>query len=606
MLVLYIFKKTSISVLASITLIFIFNTCSEISTVPELNQSFTNERGCFTGLKCPDLIVSITEVNDTAFTTTEGISFTTSTELSFIVTVKNLGNAESLPSTLNFYTSKSPDLPPNDAVITSHQLHAISERSSSFLYIPTELPTSPAQSGSERASETYYYIACTDHFLNETNTANNCSIPYPITAYSGTATNPSPALEIPDLSVIVAIEDEFFNTIAQDYALTLNYVILNNSTTVSPASYVDFYQSDDNILDTALDPKIKTSLIMPTGFNYTTDLDELDSLILGSVVIVPKESGTYYYFACIKDEIWEQNYTNNCSSQTPLYRAYMDVVDPSNHDLNIADFKLTNNEPITANTVFTFKTTVKNTGTSLSPETRLIYFSLTSEENNMLPNQNLYEVFTGKEPLYIAQKVERLSGNSTSGGIESPLIQATDMDPPLMDQEEGYRYFYVCVVPYPNIGNDNSIDNCAVKQVTIVGPSATNSPDLSIALSDDTERSLAPADMTAGLLDYTVTIDPTTSMDITLRYYYAKTTHLPDNRQDENGNTLPRFNPRKVFDVTNHFEMGYTSGNTISNPTFTRPEPGEYYFFACVDIIENESNIENNCSKELKVTVNSP
>ena len=249
-----------------------------------------------------DLMIEGTpEVNDTTFTAGDTFEITTH--------VWNKGNAVSETTTLHYYLSTDATILPEDTLLSSDSINALSGKGAHPSRRRAELSatlTAPDTPG------TYYLGVCIDAV--DADTSNNCSqaieitvaapAPEPVVApVPGESGNPEPVeIQGPDLVFSMTRVDA--STIKVFAGVRFHITLTNQGTEMAAATTIRYYRSEDATIS-AEDTELRAVPIgqLGGGRSQTTW-----ALLPGSTSV-----GTYYYGACVDGVESEFDTTNNCS-----------------------------------------------------------------------------------------------------------------------------------------------------------------------------------------------------------------------------------------------------------------------------------------------------
>ena len=201
----------------------------------------------------PELVVESPTVSNNA--PVIGTNFDLST------TVTNLGDRESVPTTLRYYRSTDPVITTQDVPVGTMAIEPLAEVGSRSETVPLTAPPDPG---------TYYYGACVDAVAGESKTTNNCSPAVEVTVLR-TARQQSgqPNLEVGTPTV----DDAGPDTSAP---FTLSATVSNTGDGEAPATTLRFYRSTDATITTS-DTEVGTDavgVLAATGHPRTIDLAE--------------------------------------------------------------------------------------------------------------------------------------------------------------------------------------------------------------------------------------------------------------------------------------------------------------------------------------------
>lgn len=197
--------------------------------------------------------------------------------------------------------------------------------------------------------------------------------------------------------------------------------VKNQGDASSSGTTLTYYRSNDPILNTSSDTSVGTdgvaSLIANASGSENINL------------VAPSEPGEYYYYACVSAVNNEADTSNNCSTGVIVNVA-------STVDL-VVESPSVNDNILDSSQVFTFSTSVKNTGNSSSNPSTLIYYRSTNAT---------------------------ITTSDTSVGSDSVTSLAANASAPetinLTAPSSPGNYFYGACVNAVN-GESNSNNNCS-------------------------------------------------------------------------------------------------------------------------------------------------
>ena len=172
----------------------------------------------------------------------------------------------------------------------------------------------------------------------------------------------SPELVLRSMSVSDDAPSSFFYSSGIDVttgdAFRARTTALNRGTSVSTATTLRFYRSDDRTISTG-DTQVDTASVEA--------LSAAGSIRQQIGLTVPSTAATYYYGACIDAVAGESDTANNCSSGVRVT-----VKEPA-PDLVVESESVSDTTPDSEGS-FTFSATVRNRGTGASTATTLRYY----------------------------------------------------------------------------------------------------------------------------------------------------------------------------------------------------------------------------------------
>ena len=231
----------------------------------------------------PDLVVDAPSVSDSTLTT--GQSFT------LRATVRNQGTGSSASTTLRYYRSSNSTISTSDTQVGTDSVSGLSASGTSADSISLSAPSSAG---------TYYYGACVESAIGESDTNNNCSnaVRVTVSSSSGGGSGGSPDLVVDAPSV----SD---NTLTTGQSFTLSATVRNQGNGQSAATTLRYYRSSNSTISTS-DTQVGTDSVSGLSASGTS----AESISLSA----PSSAGTYYYGACVASVSGENNTGNNCSS----------------------------------------------------------------------------------------------------------------------------------------------------------------------------------------------------------------------------------------------------------------------------------------------------
>ena len=268
-----------------------------------------------------------------------GASFTLS------ATVRNRGTARSGFTYLRFYRS-------TDATITVADTEEsgtiqVTRLAASGSVTKWKVVSAPASGG------TYYYGACVDAALGETETGNNCSPAVTVTVRAPPPGNPD--LRI-DSTQIYTVGSR--GTLYVNYGIELSAAVQNAGGGSSSVATLRFYVSTSQAVPASDRTEVGTVAIPQiVGSREFVAYRDLNA---------PATAGTWYYRACVDAVADESDTTNNCGEVVEL-RVHADAPDFS----VLAE---TSDGTVSAGGTFSIEVRVWNRGTIASGTTTLRYY----------------------------------------------------------------------------------------------------------------------------------------------------------------------------------------------------------------------------------------
>ena len=298
--------------------------------VESVSGETDTNNNCSTGVQvtvgAPDLVVESPSVDNTAPTTGQSLTLS--------ATVRNQGTATATATTLRYYRSSDATISKDDTEVGTDD--AISGLAASATSAQSSSVTAPS------IADTYYYGACVDAIINESDTNNNCS------------TGVQVKVGAPDLVVESPSVDNTTPTTGQSF--TLSATVRNQGTAAATATTLRYYRSSDATIskdDTAV------------GTDDVGGLSASGTSAESVSLTAPSSVGTYYYGACVESVSGETNTNNNCSTGVQVTVRAPDLV--------VESPSVDNTAPTTGQS-FTLSATVRNQGTAAATATTLRYY----------------------------------------------------------------------------------------------------------------------------------------------------------------------------------------------------------------------------------------
>ena len=576
----------------------------------------------------PDLVVDTLTVSDSS--PTAGASFTLSAR------VHNQGSGQSASTTLRYYRSTDSTITTGDTSVDTDSIPKISPSWSSPQSISMTVPSTPG---------TYYYGACVDTVTGESDTANNCSVAVTVVVNAAPAPAPDLVIDTPTVSDSSPTAGAFF---------TLNATVRNRGNgpsattalyywraTVTESSIGGFSEVGTDTVDTlaasgasnvsisltapatpgmydfsvSVNPvpeesntnnnhsdviRITVQSAMkpgaPTGLTATADgPTEIDL----SWTAPSDDGGTditgYRIEVSTNGSSWSDLVANTNSTATSYSHTGLTAWSTRHYRLSAINSAGTGTASNTANA-----TTGAAPGPDLVVDTPTVadihpiagtYFALyaTARNQGNAASGPATLLFYRSTDSTITTSDERIGAGSTISGL-SPTETDYLSDRSRAPSTPGTYYYGACVVSSKN--ESNTANNCspAVK-VVVVGQ-----PDLVVEtpwISHSSATAASIMDLHAVVRNQgtgPVQGFPASTFDVFLST--DSTIDLGDTRA--NGFLWRHMN----------ISSGSEEGLTVS---FRVPSTaGEYYYYACVEVVRGESDTTNNCSAAVKVTVRPP
>ena len=452
------------------------------------------------------------------------------------VTVRNTGTQAAGATTVRIYQSADTTISTSDTEVGQGDIAALAASVSTTAAV---LLTAPATGG------TFYYGACIDAVVGETDNTNNCSASVQVTVGSAAALQGRPDL----LVVSPSVSD---GSPAAGARFTLSASVANGGGGSSAATTLRFYRSADAAVS-ASDTAVGTAEVAAlSGSGSTTASVQLTA---------PTTPGTFYFGACVAAVADEADDTNNCSTSVRIT-----VQEP---DLVVGLPTVSNDGPVVG-AAFVLTATVSNNGTGPAAATTLRYYR--SDDDT---------ISTSDTELGSAA-VAALAGSGSSS-------QSVDLTAPATP---GTFYYGACVDPVAD--ESDTANNCSSAVAVMVQQTVTvakGDPDLTVpdAFVNDGE----PAAGARFRLSATARNDGEGEAETTMLRFFRSTDATITPADTEVG--------------TDGIAVLAAAGSAGQSVDLTAPStPGTYYYGACVDAVSGETNTTNNCSTAVTVTVPQP
>ena len=470
----------------------------------------------------PDLVVEAPSVDDDA--PVAGGSFVLST------TVRNRGGADTEATILRYHRSTNAHISASDTQVATDRVGALSASGSGDESVTLTAP--PAG--------TYYYGACVDAVPGESDTANNCS--------SSVAVRVTVPVARPDLAVVSPSVSDVRPGAGGTFTFSATVRNVGDSTAASTTLR---YHRSANATITTTDTQV--------GADAVDELAASGSSAESIALTAPPTSGTYYYGACVDAVEGESDTTDNCSSP-----ARVDVAEPTAPDLKVGTPTVDDASPETGGS-FTLSATVTNAGDGAASATTLRY------------HRSANATITTTDTQVGADAVDELAASGSSA--ESIALTA----PPT----SGTYYYGACVDAVE--GESDTTDNCSSPaRVDVAEPTA---PDLKVGTP--TVDDASPETGGSFTLSATVTnAGDGAASATTLRYHRSA------------GPTITTADTQVGTDAVDGLAASGSSAESIA--LTAPPTSGTYYYGACVDAVEGESDTTDNCSSPARVDVAEP
>ena len=386
-------------------------------------------------------------------------------------------------------------------------------------------------------SGVYYYVACVESVNTEIYTDNNCSAPVAMTISS----------VVPDVGVTIAADSTtVLASIAQDKHITLYSSVRNSGLLPSESTELIYYFSEDATLDISEDEKLHAVSIDTLGVEESVDATEVSAS-------VPRDTGIYYYFACVEPVLYETDTSDNCSIALPV-----SVTLEPFPDLRVQKPIITaESMHIQGGKDITIQATVENSGSAATPEsTTLTYYQ---SSNAVIGDKDDQEI--GTDIIEILDS----SGNSVHIlTLESPSVA-------------GVYYYGACAAPLPDV-EASTTNNCSRAAPLVLSP-----PNLRVSRHASSEMSVAQGDQFTMEIQVQ-NIGNIIARDGTLHYFQSSDTRISSIHDTE------------VSTIS--IDPLAAGESRVYRVDITAPRiGGTYYYGACA------TGIQANCSAPLTIVI---
>ena len=465
---------------------------------------------------------------------------TVGTGFTLSVTVRNDGDGASGVTTLRYYRSTDAAITTSDVAVGTDAVTGLTPSGSASESVEVTAQSTPG---------TYYYGACVDAVEGESDTTNNCSSSVEVNVPESQEESQG----TPDLVVVSPSVSNSAPTPGTKF--TLSATVRNDGDGASEATTLRYYRSTDTTITTS-DTEIDTNVLTGIGVSGSSS---------GSVEVTAQSTpGTYYYGACVDAVTDESDDTNNCSSSVEI-----NVPEPQEESQGYPDLTI---QAVSAATSpdgtypggsFTLSATVRNNGDGASEATTLRYYQ--STDTTITTSDT--EVDT-----------DSVAGLGDLGSTSESVELTAPSDP-------GAYYYGACVDVVTDESDDTN--NCS-SSVQINVLASQNPPNL--VVESPSVNNNSPDTGATFTLSATVRNNGSGDSEATtLRYYRSTDATITTSDTEEDTDAVAK--------------LGASESTSESVNLTAPPDPGTYYYGACVDAVEDESDTTNNCSSSVQVDV---
>ena len=489
----------------------------------------------------PDLEVGAPSVDDSSPAT--GASFTLS------ATVSNTGAGESTATTLRYYRSTDATISASDTEVGTDAVEALAASGTSAESIAL---TAPSTAGA------YYYGACVDAVIGESDTTNNCS-----TAVQVDVKEPPSDLEVgaPTVSDSSPVEGGSF---------TLSATVSNTGAGESAATTLRYYRSADAAIS-ASDTELGTDAVEALAASGTS-AESVD-------LTAPSTAGAYYYGACVDTVTGESDTTNNCSTSVQVT-----VVEQQSQrypDLTVGSTSLSASDR--SDQVRRFELIVTGLYRAIPGETFNVSSTATNagDGESAATTMRFYRssdiTITPADTLVGTAAVEALGASESARKTLSTTAPST----------LGRYYYGACVDAVTD--ESDTTNNCSAS-VTLDVVSA-DAPDLVVQppTASSTFQSAGATFTLSAYVRNLARVREATSEATTLRWHSSTDANIETSDTEVGTDAVPALGPLR---------------RSLESVELTAPSTlGMYFYGACVDPVARESPTDNNCSHSVSIIV---
>ena len=341
------------------------------------------------------------------------------------------------------------------------------------------------------------------------------------------------------------------NSPPAEASFTLSVTLRNNGVEASAPTTLRYYRSTDATITTS-DTLVAT--------NAMSGLAPAASSSRSVQLNAPSTAGTYYYGACVDAGTDESDTTNNCSASVQVEVSEL----PTSPDLSVGSPSVSDSSLGTSG-VFTLSVAASNQGGGEATATTLRYY------------RSMDATITTSDTTVGTDTVDALSPSGTSARSISLTAPST----------AGTYYYGACVDTVSD--ESDTTNNCSASvRVDVEAPTY---PDLSVGSPSVSDSSLE----TSGAFTLLVAVSNQGDGEATattLRYYRS---------------TDATITTSDTLVATNAMSGLAPAASSSRSVQLNAPSTaGMYYYGACVDAVDDESDTSNNCSASVQVDVEAP
>ena len=369
-----------------------------------------------------------------------------------------------------------------------------------------------------------------DTATNESDTTNNCSAAVRVTVVAP----PDLVVDAPTVSDSSPLTGASF---------TLGARVRNQGGAAAPGTTLVYYRSSDAAISVS-DTSVGTDAVGGLGAGASS----AESIS----VTAPASVGTYYYGACVSTATDESDTANNCSAAVAVT-----VVAPP--DLVVDAPTVSDSNP-TAESSFTVRATVHNSGGSAAGSSTLVYYRSSDA---------------------VISVSDTSVGTDAVGGLGAGASSAESISV-TAPASVGTYYYGACVSTVTD--ESDTANNCSAAVAVTVG--AAPAPDLVVGAP--TVSSSSPLTGASFTLGATVRNQGSAAAAASTLVYYRSSDAVISASDTSVGT-----------DAVGGLGAGASSAESIS--VRAPASVGTYYYGACVSTVTDESDTANNCSAAVRV-----
>lgn len=472
----------------------------------------------------------------------------------FRVGVVNRGDGDSPATSLRYYRSRDRRITPEDTPLGTDEVPGL--RAS---FPPSEFPDQVHPDSEERLETEltaptdrgfHYYGACITRVSREADPSDDCSFGVRVQV-SGT----------PDLDVYpVAVSD---NRLLRGQSFTFMATVVNLGSGGSAPTSLRYYRSTDSTISSA-DLQVGVDQVPQLDVIRATPRNPSAQSVQDIELTAPNELGAYYYGACVDPPPQESLTRNNCSRGLRVRVA-------SGPDLVVENLRVV----------------------GLSADGGRVFLGQSFRLRASVVNEGDGDFGSSTLQFYRSTDVEVTSADTPVGNpIEvTPTASAgreISLDATL---PTGVRYYGACVAAVPDEVDDGN--NCTMTGVRV---ELVLGPNLVVEAARVDDDSLAPG-QTFIFQASVVNEGDSGTARTTLRYFRSADDRISVRDAPVGTDPVPSLS------IVGRGIPWSASRSPQSIPLRAPTAEGRYYYGACVDSVDQESNASNNCSEAVRVAV---